>query len=65
METHVSTFMSVNGVLQNAPAPRFSRTSLDVPRPANRAGADTEAILRETGFSNAQMQRLRSAGALS
>jgi alpha-methylacyl-CoA racemase len=59
------TFMTVDGVTQNAPAPRFSRTSLDVPRPPRRAGADTEAVLREAGFSSLQIERLRSAGALA
>jgi alpha-methylacyl-CoA racemase len=58
------TFIEVEGVMQNAPAPRFSRTSAGPPRPPRRAGQDTEAVLSETGFTSQEIERLRAAGAL-
>ena len=58
-------FTTVNGVLQNAPAPRFSRTALDQPRCGREPGQDTESILRDLlGADRAEIERLRSVGAL-
>jgi alpha-methylacyl-CoA racemase len=42
-------FVDVDGVRQNAPAPRFSRTTLARPRPPPKPGADTGAVLEEWG----------------
>lgn len=58
-------FMTVNGVLQNAPAPRFSRTPLDQPTCGREPGQDTDSVLGELlGLTRAEIERLRSAGAL-
>src|SRR5690606_6217939 len=43
-------FVEVGGVLQNAPAPRFSITSPAPPRPPAKTGADTAAILADWGI---------------
>jgi len=43
------TYIRVDGVLQPAPAPRFSRTAADVPRAPVLSAADGEAILRSWG----------------
>ena len=59
------TFIDVNGVQQNAPAPRFSRTPNAPVQPPHRAGADTDAVLREAGFSAAEIAALRDVGALT
>jgi alpha-methylacyl-CoA racemase len=59
------TFIDVGGVLQNAPAPRFSRTQNASPTAARHAGADTLLVLREAGFSSAEIEQLRAAGALT
>ena len=59
------TFVTVDGIEQHAPAPRFSRTAsgpVQGPRPA---GADTVAVLRAAGFSDERIAGLRAAGALS
>jgi alpha-methylacyl-CoA racemase len=40
------------------PAPRFSRTGSAEPRPAPEAGADTVAVLEETGFTRDEIDRL-------
>jgi alpha-methylacyl-CoA racemase len=44
-----NVFVEVDGVQQNAPAPRFSRTIPDPPRPPPKPGADTRAVLEEWG----------------
>ncbi len=43
-------FIEVDGVQQNAPAPRFSRTIPAHPRPLARTGADAQAVLAEWGI---------------
>lgn len=42
-------FVDVAGIKQNAPAPRFSRTIPDLPRPPRRPGADSFSVLKEWG----------------
>lgn len=59
------TFVTVNGVEQNAPAPRFSRTHTAPVQAPHRAGEDTDAVLSEAGFSQQEIDRLRAAGALT
>lgn len=44
------TFVNVDGVIQPAPAPRFSRTRPAAPTAPSDPGADTEAILRSWGI---------------
>jgi alpha-methylacyl-CoA racemase len=58
------TFIEVDGVPQNAPAPRFSRTAADPVRPPHRAGADTDEVLAQAGYSAADIAHLRGCGAL-
>jgi alpha-methylacyl-CoA racemase len=58
-------FIEVDGVQQNAPAPRFSRSPSPPVAAPHRAGADTEAVLREAGFSPEQILALRRAGGLA
>lgn len=59
------TFVEVGGVLQPGPAPRYSRTAIDPPRPPRRGGADTDAILAELGYSTDDIAVLRQAGAIA
>jgi alpha-methylacyl-CoA racemase len=58
------SFITVDGVEQNAPAPRFSRSAAAPVRAPRPAGADTEAVLREAGYTDTQVRALRDAGAL-
>jgi alpha-methylacyl-CoA racemase len=44
-------FVDIEGVVQPAPAPRFSRSRCEHPRCAPIAGADTNTVLQEAGFS--------------
>jgi alpha-methylacyl-CoA racemase len=55
-------FISVNGVLQHAPAPRFSGTVPAAPRAPVPVGADSRAILEETGFASRDIDELLAAG---
>ncbi len=61
---HRSTFVEYEGVVQPAPAPRFLRTPSAIQRPPARPGEHTEEALREWGFSAAEVERLRAAGAI-
>ena len=57
-------FVTVDGVQQPAPAPRFSRTPAAQPRPAPRTGQHSEEVLHEAGFTSDEVAALRAAGAL-
>jgi alpha-methylacyl-CoA racemase len=59
------SFITVDGVEQHAPAPRFSRSAPAPVRGPHRAGADTLDVLREAGFSATDIERLQAAGGLS
>ena len=54
------TFIEVGGVEQHAPAPRFSRTAAAPVQPPHPAGADTESVLRDAGFSPSRSRNLRA-----
>lgn len=56
------TFVEVDGVVQPAPAPRFSRTPPKVQGPVT--GADNDAALSGWGFSRAEIDQLSQAGAI-
>ncbi|MDE2453977.1 MAG: CoA transferase [Burkholderiales bacterium] len=56
-------FVSVDGVVQPAPAPRFDRCSPEPPRPAPKPGEHTDELLAEAGYGAAEIAALRTAGA--
>jgi alpha-methylacyl-CoA racemase len=58
------TFVEVDGAVQPAPAPRFSRTPGAISRPPSDPGADTDAALAAWGVGAAELERLRAAGAI-
>jgi alpha-methylacyl-CoA racemase len=58
------TFIHVDGVEQNAPVPRFSRSQVSAVRAPRPPGADTRAVLLETGLSEQEIDGLNTAGAL-
>ena len=59
-----NTFVTVDDVIQPAPAPRLSRTPAAIQAPPPLPGADTEVVLQEWGFSEAEVDALRAAGAI-
>jgi alpha-methylacyl-CoA racemase len=56
------TFTEVGGLTQPAPAPRFSRTPADPPRPPPAVGQSTDEILAAAGYSPADITTLRNQG---
>ena len=58
------TFLDLDGVLQPAPAPRYSATPCDRPAAPRREGADTQSILAQLGYSAAEVAAFRDAGAI-
>jgi alpha-methylacyl-CoA racemase len=59
------TFVEVAGILQPAPAPRFSRTPSRIQRPPPVVGQDTDEVLRAWGIEAGRVERLHEAGAIS
>jgi alpha-methylacyl-CoA racemase len=57
-----STFVKRDGVLQPAPAPRFSRTVPEMGAPPRPLGADTRAVLEDCGFSAVEIAELVGTG---
>lgn len=56
------TLVTINGVVQPAVAPRFSRTPGEVGAAARPAGADTTEALRDWGITDTAIERLLAAG---
>jgi alpha-methylacyl-CoA racemase len=50
-----NTFLEIDGVVQPAPAPRFSRTTPEI---GERRESDSAAILKEWGWSDAAIGAL-------
>ncbi len=59
------TFVERDGIVQPAPAPRFSRTAAEIRGAPPRPGEHGPQILAEHGFSPAEIQALQASGALS
>jgi alpha-methylacyl-CoA racemase len=58
------TVVEFDGVLQPAPAPRFSRTSAELRSPAPKPGEHTDSALSDWGFTAEQLRALHEAGAI-
>jgi alpha-methylacyl-CoA racemase len=59
------TFVEVAGIPQPNAAPRFSRTPGAIAGPPAHAGQHTDEVLAEFGLSDADIARLRAAGAVA
>jgi len=59
------SFVTVDGIPQPGPAPRFSRTKSEVQRPPAKAGEHTDEALAAWGFSQDEIAKLRAAGAVA
>jgi alpha-methylacyl-CoA racemase len=58
------TYVDFEGVIQPAPAPRFSRTPSAIPSAAALAGEHSEQILQDWGFDTAQIAELKTLAAI-
>jgi alpha-methylacyl-CoA racemase len=59
------TFVKAGSFTQAAPAPRFSRTTLEAPRPGAKMGTHTESILTAVGLSSARIRELQRGGVIA
>jgi alpha-methylacyl-CoA racemase len=60
-----NTIVDLDGVLQPAPAPRFSRTTAEVQRGAPWAGQHTDEALADWGFAADEIAKLRDVAAIA
>jgi len=59
-----NAFVEVAGVIQPAPAPRFSRTPSKIQRAPAKAGEHSEEALRDWGFSSDEVSKLSASGVI-
>jgi alpha-methylacyl-CoA racemase len=59
-----STFVDIAGTLQPAPAPRFSRTTAEIVRPAAHPGQHTSEVLTDWGVAPSHVEKLIETGAV-
>jgi alpha-methylacyl-CoA racemase len=59
------TFVDIGGVVQPAPAPRFSRTPAALSHPPAGAGQHTDEVLAAFGFGSDEIARLRDTQAIA
>jgi alpha-methylacyl-CoA racemase len=59
------TIVEYEGILQPAPAPRFSRTPGEITRGRAAAGEHTDEVLLEWGFAADEVAKLREVGAVA
>ncbi len=60
-----NVFSALDGVVQAMPAPRFDRSYVASPSAPPAPGADTQALLLETGYSLEDIVKLRNSGVLT
>lgn len=58
------TYVEIGGVVQPAPAPRFSRSACETPRQPVAAGSNTASVLSGLGYSDEKIRALQSSGAI-
>ena len=59
-----NTYIEFNGVIQPAPAPRFSRTQGKIQSAPALAGEHTDEILANWGINAEEIEELKNAGAI-
>ena len=59
------TFIDLEGVTQPAPAPRFSRTESEVVSSPSIVGEHTDEVLTSIGFSDEDINTLKTSGAVA
>jgi alpha-methylacyl-CoA racemase len=59
-----ASFIEIDGVIQPAPAPRFSRTAPAAGQAAAAPGQHSAQVLADWGWSPAAIESLKSAGVI-
>ena len=59
-----NSFLEIDGILQPAPAPRFSRTDAGTPHGSRTPGEDSRQVLQGAGYSDTEIEDLLSSGAV-
>ncbi|MYD42480.1 MAG: CoA transferase [Gammaproteobacteria bacterium] len=59
------SFVELDGITQPAPAPRFSRSQAEVSHAARAPGQDTQEVLSDYGFSDADIAALQEAAVVA
>lgn len=59
------SFVEIDGVTQQAPAPRFSRTKPEISHGARVPGEDTISVLEDYGFSSDEISALQKGGTIA
>lgn len=62
---HRRTYVAPEGLVQPAPAPRFSATPTAEPRPPSSPGDTTDEVLSALGYEPSRIGMLRSIGAIA
>jgi alpha-methylacyl-CoA racemase len=60
-----NSYIEIDGMVQPAPAPRFSRTPSEVKNGGSEPGQDTDSVLADMGFGEQELASLRTAGAIA
>jgi alpha-methylacyl-CoA racemase len=60
-----NVFQAVSGATHPSPAPRFSRSVPRKPAPSQPSAEEARAVLIDGGFSLAEIEKLREAGAIA
>ena len=58
------TFVEVDGIVQPAPSPRFSRTEPQISHSQPAPGADSESVLESAGFTAEEIAGLKQQGVI-
>lgn len=59
-----NSYTTVDGVVQQSPAPRFSRTKAEISNGARVPGQDTLSVLTDYGFVQNEIDKLKESGAV-
>ncbi|MEY3005680.1 MAG: hypothetical protein RI942_22, partial [Pseudomonadota bacterium] len=58
-------YQEVDGFMQPAPAPRFSRTPSEVAHGAHGIGQDTDSVLASMGFALDEIEALKTNNSIA
>lgn len=60
-----NSFQELDGIIQPAPAPRFSRSEVALTHGSRMPGEDTRGVLDSAGFTSSEIDELVGSGAVS